>query len=283
MSILVDYSQVFIANLMQQPGIRQGVEEDLVRHMVLNSLRSYRNKFKDEYGELVICCDNKSYWRKDIFPFYKSHRKASRKKSDFDWNSIFSCLNKIKAELRNFFPYRVIEVERVEAYDIIAIYCIEVAGNNLILSGDKDFVQLQTSNSFSTVQQYSPLKKAFITEKDPKKYLREHIMRGDKGDGIPNFLSGDDCFVNGVRQKPLRSGQLEKWSEMENPEVFCDQEMLRGYKRNEMLVDLTKIPDEIKQKIKYTIQETEEMDRSKLFSYFIEHKLKNLTEYIHEF
>ena len=284
MAILVDYSQVFISNLMQQPGIRDGVEEDLVRHMVLNSLRSYRKKFKEDYGELIICCDNKKYWRKDIFPYYKSHRKANRKQSDFDWNEIFTCLNKVKAELIDNFPYLVFEVENVEADDIIAVYCMEYDGSKLILSGDKDFVQLQSFKDYPTeVHQYNPMKKAFIYEKHPEKYLRQHIMRGDRGDGIPNFLSDDDCFVNGGRQKPLRSGQLEKWSEIEDPAVFCDQEMLRGYRRNEMLVDLTKIPDEIKNKIIQVVDETKEIDRSKIFPYFVQHKLKNLTEYIHEF
>ena len=283
MPILVDYSQVFIANLMQQPGIRDGVEEDLVRHMVLNSLRSYRNKFADEYGELIICCDNKKYWRKDLFPFYKSHRKRNRKQSEFDWNEIFSCLNKIKAELVEYFPYRVLEVENVEADDIIAVYCLEYTGTKLILSGDKYFVQLQITNGTSAVHQYNPTSKAFVYEKFPEKYLRQHIMRGDRGDGIPNFISHDDCFVNGGRQKPLRSSLLEKWSEIEDPEIFCDHDMLRGYRRNEMLVDLSKIPDEIKNRIVSVMEETEEMDRSKIFSYFVEHRLKNLTEYIHEF
>ena len=268
---------------MQQPGIRDGVEEDLVRHMVLNTLRSYRKKFNDNYGELIICCDNRKYWRKDVFPYYKSHRKATRKKSDFDWNGIFNCLNMVKVELNDNFPYRVLEVENVEADDIIAVYCTTYSGSNLILSGDKDFVQLQVDDGISVVHQYSPMKKAFIQEKNPERFLREHIMRGDKGDGIPNFLSDDDCFVNGGRQKPLRSGQLEKWAEIEDPEIFCNQEMLRGYKRNELLVDLTKIPDDIKQKIIQEMEKTEEMDRSKLFPYFVRHKLKNLTEYIHEF
>ena len=153
----------------------------------------------------------------------------------------------------------------------------------MILSGDKDFVQLQSIGQPTEVYQYNPIKKSYIYEKYPRRYLRQHIMKGDRGDGIPNFMSQDDCFVNGGRQKPIRVAQIEKWSEFEYPEVFCDQEMLRGYKRNEMLVDLTKIPDEIKNRIVRVMEKTEEMDRSKIFPYFVEHKLKNLTEYIHEF
>ena len=179
--------------------------------------------------------------------------------------------------------YKVLEVDNVEADDIIAVYCTTYADPKLILSGDKDFVQLQSIKHPAEVRQYNPMKRAYINEKHPEKYLRQHIMRGDRGDGIPNFLSEDDCFVNGGRQKPLRSGQLEKWAEIEDPEVFCDHEMLRGYKRNEMLVDLMKIPDEIKTKIIRVVDETQEIDRSKIFPYFIQHKLKNLTEYIHEF
>ena len=282
MPILVDYSQVFIANLMQQPGINKtGVNENLVRHMVLNTLRSYRNKFYNTHGELIICCDNKNYWRKKVFPYYKAHRKKYRKDSDHDWNQIFDCLNKVKAELVQTFPYKVIEIKTAEADDVIAILCKHYNDQPvLILSGDKDFVQLQV---YDNVEQYSPSRKEFLKEENPKKFLREHIMKGDRGDGIPNFMSKDDCFVNGSRQKPLRASQVEKWAEFEDAEVFCNHEMLRGYRRNELLVDLNNIPDAIQEKILDDTMVEKEVDRSQLLPYFIEHNLKNLTEYIQDF
>ena len=107
--ILVDYSQIAIANIMQ--SARQGVNEDMVRHMILNTLRMYRNKFSDEYGELVLCCDNSNNWRKEIFEHYKAPRKVQREKSDFDWNNLFTILNNIRRELQETFPYKMVYID----------------------------------------------------------------------------------------------------------------------------------------------------------------------------
>ena len=89
--ILVDMNQVTISNLMMQIGSKRqnDVDGDMVRHMVLSSLRLYRNKFLKQYGELVICCDDKDYWRKHRFPHYKASRKKDREQSTIDWNVSF--------------------------------------------------------------------------------------------------------------------------------------------------------------------------------------------------
>ena len=280
MPTLVDYNQVFIANLVQQPGIRKGgVNEGLVRHMVLNSLRSYRRKFLEDYGELVIACDNRNYWRRELFPHYKAHRKKNREESEFDWNEIFRCLNEVKAELKSVFPYKVLEFDTAEADDIIAIVCKIEETDTLILSGDKDFVQLQ---AYPHVNQYSPIQKRFLKDPSPSNFLKEQIMKGDRGDGIPNFLSKDDVFVNGGRQAPLSKKKLQAWIK-QDPEMFCDYEMLRGYKRNQLLIDLKLIPDLLENEITTKYREYECNDRSGLLNYFIHKRLKNLTENIEEF
>ena len=249
MPILVDFNQVFISALMQQPSLHQsGVNEEMVRHMVLNMLRSYRSKYKMQYGELVLCCDNRKNWRKNFFPYYKAHRKKIRDDSDHDWNAIFQCLNQIKTELVENFPYKVLEVDTAEADDIIGTLCKHLADVPiLILSGDKDFMQLQTNPN---VKQYSPIQKRFIKVDNPKEFLQEHIIRGDKGDGVPNFLSADDTFMNnGARQKPISKRNIADWVRHDNPEIFCDYKMLRGYKRNQQMVDLDYVPVELKEEI----------------------------------
>ena len=156
MPVLVDYNQVFISGLMKQPNLmKEGVQLDLVRHIVLNQIRMYRTKYLKKYGELVICCDNRNYWRKTVFPFYKANRKKMRETSDYDWNGIFDGLNQVKSELYENFPYKVIEVCTCEADDIIAIIVSHFPPSpTLILSGDKDFMQLQ---KFEHVEQYSPM------------------------------------------------------------------------------------------------------------------------------
>jgi len=274
--------------MMKQLGVSgQVFEEALVRHMVLNSIRAYKNKFGKEYGEMVICCDDRNYWRKDVFPYYKGHRKKDREKSSIDWVMVFEALNRIREELKEFFPYKVVQVERAEADDVIGVLATrngtwlnnESTERILVLSGDKDFGQLQ---KFTNVDQYSPVLKKWIRINDARRFLREHIMRGDRGDGIPNFLSSDSCLMTGERQKPIQSKKIDDWVDKE-PEQFCNDVMLRNYRRNEQLVDLDQIPAEIVNKIIEAYDTYEVPKRRGLLNYFIKYKLKNLVEHIGEF
>lgn len=284
--IIVDLNQVMLSNLLMQLGNHTNaqLEENMVRHMVLNSLRSYRKKFTEEYGELVIACDNSNYWRKQIFPYYKANRKKNIENSELNWKSIFECMNKIRAELKEFFPYRVIEIESAEADDVIGTLVTEFGSSLntgekiLILSGDKDFIQL---HKFANVKQYDPTRKKWISHDDPSKFLKEHIMKGDAGDGVPNILSSDNCFVVGERQRPLTAKKIEKFMEMDPSKL--DTVVARNYFRNAQLIDLSYTPEEIREKVMKEYNSQNNRDRSKLINYFIANKLKNLTEYISEF
>jgi len=285
--ILVDLNQVMISNLMMQIQRASDVDESMIRHMVLNSLRMYNVKFREEYGDLVICTDDKNYWRRQIFPYYKHGRKKDREASDLDWNLIFESLNKIRDEIKENLPYKVIQIEHAEADDVIATLCHKYGvylnaseqEKILILSSDKDFMQLQ---KFVNVEQFSPMAKKFLKTNDPYKFLREHVLKGDRGDGIPNFLSSDDVFVTGTRQKPVTEKKLNSWLD-QNPEDFCDEMMLRNYQRNEMLIDLSKVPEEIQTKVLETYDTIKDIGRSKIFNYFVKHRLKMLMEHIQEF
>jgi 5'-3' exonuclease len=280
--ILVDLNQVLLSGLMAQISSKKGVklDEDLVRHMILNILRMHIRNFRNEYGEVVLCCDNRKYWRKEFFPFYKAGRKKSREKSDLDWHLIFDMLAKFKQELRENFPYKVIDVEGAEADDIIGTLVPRHAPHEkiLILSSDGDFHQLQT---YPNVKQYNPAQKKFVKSENPKLELKEKIIRGDKGDGIPNIYSAPDCFINESRQKPITKGVFDKLiAEDFNKWPSSVQE---GFIRNEMLIDLSKTPDEIKTKIINNFDEYKPAPKSKLLNYFIEKKLKNLMDVIEEF
>ena len=280
--IIVDLNQVMISTLMMQIGNHKNIklEEDLVRHMVLNSLRAHKVKFSAEYGEMVIACDDKNYWRKQVYPYYKANRKKEREASELDWNTLFESLNRIRQELKDYFPYKVIQVDHAEADDIIAVLVKEYhsQGKLLILSGDKDFGQLQ---KYPNVTQYSPVLKKYISCTNPDLFLKEHILKGDSSDGVPNFLSEDNVFVMGIRQSPVTSKKLAGWI-LQEPEQFCNEAMLRNYKRNQRLIDLEFVPDDIKTQ---TLEQynTQIKDRSKLFNYFIQYQLKNLMEHINEF
>jgi len=285
--ILVDMNQVTISNLMMQLGSKRDneLDENLVRHMVLNSIRGYRSRFHEAFGEMVLCYDSKKYWRREYFPNYKSNRKKDRANSGLDWNTIFETLNNIRDEIKETFPYKVLEVEGAESDDCIAAIVQHVAETPsefehiLILSGDKDFIQL---HKYNNVQQYSPTVKKFIKDIDPDIYIREHVLKGDRSDGVPNFLSPDNTFVDELRQKPLTKKKLETWIDLE-PTDYCSDEMLRNYQRNKTLIDLECIPSDLKVKILEDYQNAEHGDRSKLLNYFIKKRLKNLMNDIGDF
>ena len=279
--ILIDFSQVCLSGILASGN--KNFSEDLVRHMVLNSIRNFKSRFND-YGEVILCCDDKNYWRKQIFPYYKANRKKVRDSSPLDWKMIFNTLHTIKDELRDNFPYVVLQTESAEADDIIATM-VERYGNNgqkiMIVSGDKDFSQLQR---YKSVSQYSPITKKMIKVDDPMVYLYEHVIRGDSGDGIPNIMSRDDVFVNGLRQKPLTKKKVAAMIEdMKRGITPFEGEVKRNYLRNIQMIDLARVPTEVRDSVLDQYQNYERKDRSLLLNYFIKNKLKNLMSEIQEF
>jgi hypothetical protein len=291
--ILVDLQQVMIATLMVQLKGHYNIEieDNLLRHMVLNCIRSYNHKFKGEYGEMVIACDSRQSWRRDVFPFYKAHRKKDRDKSELDWNMLFKVFADISNELKEFFPYRVIEVDGAEADDVIGVLCWKYGSKVhtwplgqteiksepiLIVSGDKDFIQLQ---KYENVKQYDTVRNKWVNHNNPEEYLKEHIITGDRGDGVPNVLSQDDIFlIDGKRQTVLTKGRKSKLME-EGP----TKEQQKNWDRNKLLVDLSCTPSDIKEQILDKYFQEEGKDKKKLFNYFIEYKLPNLMTSIQEF
>lgn len=292
--ILIDYSQVIISNLMAEIGTRTDIPIDvnLLRHMVINTIRSHKLKFEGEYGEVVIACDSKNYWRKQIFPYYKANRKKVREESKLDWAAIFDAINLIKVELKTIFPYKVIEVEGTEADDVIASIVYWSLTNDmaegtlfpsprplLIISGDHDFNQLQR---YKHVKQFSPIQKKFIRlDTSADKTVLEHIIRGDKGDGIPNVFSADDSIVTGERQKSVSSKKLEEW--LNDPSTMpTDATFLRNFHRNRALVDLSLIPHDIQERIINTFTTYPVKDKSQLLNYLISNRMKQMIEHIEE-
>jgi hypothetical protein len=281
--IIIDLNQVLLGGLMAQINNQKGValDEELVRHMVLNTLRYNIKQFRKEYGpEIILACDNRKYWRKEVFPFYKAGRKKAREKSDLDWHLIFDMLAKFKLELKENFPYKVIDVEGAEADDIIGTLVPRHSAHEkiLILSSDGDFLQLQ---KYPNVKQYNPSQKKFIVSKDPTLELKEKIIRGDKGDGIPNIFSPSDCFVRDLRQKAITQKVLDKF--LAENWLEYDETDRANFIRNQTLIDLSYIPSDVKEKIINTYEEIKPAPKSRLLNYFIDNKLKNLMEVIEEF
>jgi hypothetical protein len=255
-------------------------DKDMLRHMVLNSIRGYNLKFKQEYGTPVLCADGSNPWRRDFFPHYKHARRKGRDESTKDWSSLFQLIGEIREEIAQNFPYIVLHIDRVEADDIIAVLVKENHSKEkiMIVSGDKDFIQL---HKYPNVKQYAPIQKKFIEDEDPVRFLHEQVIKGDRSDGVPNILSPDDVFVTGTKQRPINKKRLEEWANIEN--IPLGSETKKYYERNKKLIDLDEIPGLIYNDILNKYKTYKVNDRTLLLTYFIENKLKSLIENINDF
>lgn len=284
MAILIDLNQTLIAGIMIQIAgkNKQPAEENLIRHLSLNILRTHVKKFKRDYGKVILCCDNRKYWRTEYFPYYKYSRKAGRKDSGLDWDMIHRSMNTTKADLRDYFPYKMIDVPGAEADDIIGILAPRLALTEkvMIVSSDRDFLQLQ---KYPNIEQYNPTTKTFLKSKNPEAELKEKIITGDRGDGIPNMLSTSDCFVTHTNQTPLTKKKMATLLNTEMTSENLTTEQYVRYMRNKVLIDFSHIPENIKNVINKTYDETKAAPRQLLFSYFVENGLKNLLEVIEDF
>ena len=296
--IIIDFSQIAMAaTLVFTKEIKSNTLEqnkDLIRHAILSSILANKKKFHQEYGEVVITCDDKDYWRKDKFEYYKAHRKTNREASDIDWKTIFTCVDEVRDDLIKFFPYKVVRVERCEADDIIAVLSKWTQDNDfdqfgieqipkptLIISSDKDFAQL---HKYSNIRQYSPMFKKYV--KSPpsiQKFINEHIAKGDSGDGVPNVLSTDSCLVDKIRQNSMMKKRLEEFATLGI--VACKNETeIRNWHRNELLISFEKIPEEISDNILTEFhKERPKFNRNNIFNYLVKNRMRLLLDNVEDF
>jgi hypothetical protein len=267
---------------------------NLIRHVTLSTIKSFKKKYGKEYGEVVICCDGRKYWRREFFANYKAGRKKARENSDLNWTLIFDTLSDMRNDLAEHFPYRVLHVDRAEADDVIAVMAKWTQTNGLvqqglmedpqkvlILSSDGDFIQLQ---KYDNITQWSPMQKKFV--KANKKELHEkiitHIVKASD-DGIPNILSKDDVFVLGERQKSVSQKRLDEFLELGFAACKNDEER-RNWQRNQTLVDFEFIPEDVsKEIIDAYLNSKPKGDRMSIMNYLIAKKCRLLLDDLEDF
>ena len=300
MAILIDLSQVVLGAcyaFKDDLSVNRTANDrhnaiNLVRHVILSQLKYYNTKYKQQYGKLIICCDGKNYWRKKVFPYYKANRKTMRSKSDLDWSLIFDTINQTICDLRDNFMFPVIRVDYAESDDVIATLTkyfqdhevvegpmFDQRQNILIVSSDKDFVQLQV---YDNVKQISPVTKRFVTDPDPVKYLQEKCIRGDKGDSIMNILSDDDAFIAGKKCPKMTQKRID--SLLETGYDNCeDAAIKRNWHRNRVLIDFAYIPEKISSRILDEYNKPIAGNKQKIFDYLIKNQCNLLLNDINGF
>lgn len=298
--IIVDFSQIAIAVCMVnlsndlKKGKTSDESYDLIRHMVLYTIMGFKKKFPD-HGDIVIACDSAPYWRKEYFPAYKGQRKHAKSESDLDWNIIFDSIQKLKAEIKEYFPWKVIETPRAEADDIIGVMCKYLNTHELVQDGifsdepqpimicssDGDHEQLQ---KYRNVRQWSPmLKKELKVKGNVQHVINEHICRGDGGDNIPNCLTSDQWAIDRsdnvdskLRQTPVKKARLNEF--LENGIEACQtDEEKRNWIRNRTLVDYDYIPTDLQEQIIQTYIDSKPCkNKMKTMTFLAKNRMKKL-------
>ncbi len=276
--ILIDFNQIVVSSVFST----KDDDETEYRNKILRAIKASVMRFGDVYKNVTICCDSGHSWRKDFFPYYKCRRKINRKKSPVNWTAIHRLIGEMRDEIRDNFPYRVIQIEGAEADDIIAVIATKLAKEGervIIVSSDKDFQQLQ---KFPQVKQWSPKRRDFIRQRTPEKYLKEHVLRGDKDDDIPNILSDDKTYALGLRSGSVTRKRMDLWTRPDYE--FETEEMKRNWIRNSTLIDFEMIPDKVKSQV---LEEFEtlpvDVTQRNTFEYLSSKRLKQLIGTVGEF
>lgn len=288
--ILIDYSAVAVnAILAFSADLKRGSDnekKDLIRHVTLSCIRSYKKKYGKEFGDIVIACDGRHYWRREVFQYYKGSRKKAREASEIDWQIIFDTLTEIRIDLAEHFPYKVVHYDRAEGDDVIFVISesTQEFGQHepvMIVSSDHDFVQLQ---EFDNVSQFSPMTKKLIkvNKKELHEKLITHVVKaGD--DGIPNILSADDVFMTGTRQTTVTAKRLAEFIELGIDACRNDLERAR-WQRNYMLTSFKSIPIDVKETILTMYYDQKPNgDKNSIMNYLIKHKCRQLLDSIEDF
>ena len=278
--ILVDLSQIAISNVMMSPDIKNHIiDAPTIKLMIFNSLRAYKQRFGNEYGQFVICCDSKNNWRKQVFEHYKHRRKITKKTSLLDWAQIDEVISSFSEDLRQYFPYKVIKIDGAEADDIIAVLSMNIQERIVIVSSDHDYGQLHIKQN---VSQCCPKTKNMIYISNPANHLKEMVIRGDQGDDIPNIRSQDNSFAIKKRNLTITTKDVEEWLP-KPPEEFCDETMLKNYKRNERLIDFKNIPENIKSDILEAYQVPTKGNKNTIFNYFVKNGFQHMIKDVGQF
>ncbi len=256
--------------------------EATVRHLILNTIRYVNNKFRDQYGELVLCADSESSWRKKVYPFYKAHRKADRNKLiHIDWPVVYALFETIKDEIREYTKYPVIEVESAEGDDVIAALVLAFPNDrHVIISRDRDFQQLQ---AYGPVSQYDTVEKRLIIPADKQGFLQEHILFGDRNDGVPNILSDDDVLVTpGKRQGKMTVKRVAEF--MATPvDEWVNTTHKRNWKRNKVLIDLRCAPPSIARNVLEQYNEQKDKPHHRVYKYLVDYQVTGLLDVVDHF
>jgi 5'-3' exonuclease len=203
--------------------------------MILNSAEEHMRNIYRQFrpGSFFFACDDSTYWRKEFFPEYKAQRVETPMKL---------LVRRAAEEFKTKHAKFCVQVSRAEADDVIYVATQVLKGLKIIVSTDRDFLQLLSSE----VKLFNPMSNGFRTMDHSREFsLFMKCIRGDTSDNIP-------ASYPRVTEKRLKKAfgcpdELELLLSNHLPDKTPVKVL---YDRNKILVDFAHIPPEIQENIR---------------------------------
>jgi 5'-3' exonuclease len=296
MAIYLDFSGSMFAALHVDLKAGEKPDLDYLRYLIINNIRFYNKKFSSEFGLMHICLDSSS-WRDGVFPQYKYERRANRAEDNNDWDQIFDHISTIQSEIKEHLPFPVIQAVGAEADDIIGVLCSSNTEPSILVSNDKDFGALLKHKH---VKRYRPIVKGVektpIT--DPERFEFDLILSGDKSDGIPSVRCHDDFYIEQHRAKlakepivrappvsaKLKNSCYEAFNKSQQElEIVMGKFLYKNYLRNQLLISLDYVPDDVKVAIHKSVHEASPAKIMKTLQFLMQNRMQRLVAEIKDF
>lgn len=190
-----------------------------------------------------------------ILPSYKGHRKSKPWPFFTDKKVWSEYRESFAKELAPLFRARAIQCFHAEGDDVMYATVQKYAGDCddiIVITRDSDLAQIKNRN----VRIFNHQTDTFIVKDDPVKYLDVKVLTGDSSDNI-----------NGMAFVDTRKGKMGKFYEGKStqlsdggavallescPNVYetaKENGWADQYMRNRNLIDLSRVPDDVKQEI----------------------------------
>lgn len=280
--LLVDFSLLAHANLFTVKSQLAIGGYQLLKHVLIKSVLKNVNEFSPD--RVYICFDGGSSWRKNISESYKAQRKEARDKQDVasggdvNWSEFYRIIDELYIDFKTNFPFYAIRINTIEADDIIA-YIVKSSlpeDEKVILTRDGDYVQLL---QYPNTKIYNPVDRKWMESVNPLNDLQVKICMGDKSD---NILAIRPRMGIATAEKFVESGELDKLLIEAASDVVQfgkpRDAVAAAYYRNQKLIDLSKIPSTIINKIKSQVDSAECGNPANLLKFFVTNGLRELIE-----
>lgn len=255
-------------------GYSEKPDYDMMGYIIVDSI--YRSMLKTKSNEVIIALDSTNVWRKDIFPRYKESRKKQREKVKIDWSKFYGEQNKIFEDISRYLPFKVLQVDRTEADDVIGVIVLNYKNKSfVIISTDEDYKQLLSKRT----KLYQPIKKKWVECSNPEKFIVMKCLDGQVKDGIFNVITPIDWPAE-KRKPSLGEEKVRRIIDGGYEDWLVSEGAVERFDLNRKLIDFNCVPENIKKNIIEKYKNYKLPNLEEAYNFF---KQRNFKSYLEDF